>query len=1007
MHSHRTTQMAFVLGGLLGQDVTFEGLTALDGATGTNAETLFRAALGLHFGHFNAPFCRAREAFADPSTNLQAPSHFFAATKVDAAGYETHAMPGCIRMHPETLLARHSGGRGPFCHRLCGGLALAGRDHHDHLAPFELRELLDQDRVAQIVADAVEQGQTDFLVGDFPTAETQRDLALVAFREEAADVAQLDVVVAIVRARTEFDFLDFDDRLLGLGLGRALLLLVLELSIVHKAAHGRVGRSGNLHQVHIQLARHAEGFHEADHPERLVLRPGEANLGSHDFTVQAVLALLALATVTKFSSDGCIPSINKPRKMWRYAAARRDLCGVPGNASDLVGDVLPDQGNEGLQRHHTQITVTPCPHGNGTSRLLLVAHDEDIGQLLQRMLSYFIRNLLVAQIQLYPKALIRQRFLELCGNFATVIVLRAGNVEHRHLHRGQPDGQRACVLLDQNSDETLQAADDGAVQHDGTVALTIFPHIFRTQALRHGRIHLDGAALPVAADRVAQRVLELRAVERAVAHRDLVVAARGLQALDEGILGFVPAFFRADALFGARRHLVDDVGEAEILVHLLQQRREVDALLLDLVFGAEDVAVVLREGAHAHDAVQAARGLVAVALAKLTVAQRQVAVALNALVEDQDVAGAVHRLEGVVVLLALRREHVLAVLVPVARLLPEVLVEDLRALDLLVAVVTVHLAHVLLHALPDRPALRVPENRAGGMLVDVEQVEFAAEAAVVALFGLLDALDVRLQVLLVGPGGAVDALQLLVLGIAAPIGAGNARQLEHLQESRVRHVRAAAHVHVFLVVVQAHGLLVGHVLHEAQLVFLAALAEDLDHLVTGRHLLDHVVVLRDELLHAMLDRREVFGREGALVGDVVIEAFLDHRADHHLRRRVELLDGMAHQVGAGVANDLHAFLVPRGDDLQARVVVDHVAGVHQAAIDLACHGHLGESRPDGLGHVGHRDGAGVFALGVVGERDPDHVLEPWVRRGGCARKAKAKKNAERCPRFFGGAGNSE
>jgi hypothetical protein len=48
--------MAFIFGGLLGQNVTFEGLTALDGATRTNAETLFSAAFGLHFGHVNAPF---------------------------------------------------------------------------------------------------------------------------------------------------------------------------------------------------------------------------------------------------------------------------------------------------------------------------------------------------------------------------------------------------------------------------------------------------------------------------------------------------------------------------------------------------------------------------------------------------------------------------------------------------------------------------------------------------------------------------------------------------------------------------------------------------------------------------------------------------------------------------------------------------------------------------------------------------------------------------------------
>src|SRR3546814_8770761 len=46
------------------------------------------------------------------------------------------------------------------------------------------------------------------------------------------------------------------------------------------------------------------------------------------------------------------------------------------------------------------------------------------------------------------------------------------------------------------------------------------------------------------------------------------------------------------------------------------------------------------------------------------------------------------------------------------------------------------------------------------------------------------------------PCGAVDALQLFVLRIAAPVRTGNAGELERLEEARVRHVRAAAHVDV-------------------------------------------------------------------------------------------------------------------------------------------------------------------------------------------------------------------
>src|SRR4029079_10160249 len=69
MHSRRASQVALVFGGLLGQDVTLEGLCAFDGPTGTNAETLLRSALGLHLGHVNAPLryfvlVRRREVFS-------------------------------------------------------------------------------------------------------------------------------------------------------------------------------------------------------------------------------------------------------------------------------------------------------------------------------------------------------------------------------------------------------------------------------------------------------------------------------------------------------------------------------------------------------------------------------------------------------------------------------------------------------------------------------------------------------------------------------------------------------------------------------------------------------------------------------------------------------------------------------------------------------------------------------------------------------------------------------
>jgi len=74
-----------------------------------------------------------------------------------------------------------------------------------------------------------------------------------------------------------------------------------------------------------------------------------------------------------------------------------------------------------------------------------------------------------------------------------------------------------------------------------------------------------------------------------------------------------------------------------------------------------------------------------------------------------------------------------------------------------------------------------------------------------------------------------------------------------------------------------------------------------------------------------------------------------------------------------VADDLQPFLVLGRDDLQLGAVVDDVARIDQAAVDLAGQRHLGQAGADGTGHVGHRNRAGELALRVVGKRDLDHV----------------------------------
>jgi len=238
------------------------------------------------------------------------------------------------------------------------------------------------------------------------------------------------------------------------------------------------------------------------------------------------------------------------------------------------------------------------------------------------------------------------------------------------------------------------------------------------------------------------------------------------------------------------------VGEAEGGVDTVHQTNDPEDLVLELVGRAVDVGVVLGEVAHAEEAVEDAAHLVTVHLAELGDAHRQVAVRTPAALVDKQAAGAVHRLHRVRVPVDLGEVHVVLVVLPVAAAFPELAAQDLGRAHLVVAGAHVLGAPVVDHRVPDAHALGMEEGEAGALVVEAEQVEVTADAAVVALAGHLEGLEMRRQRLLRRKGGPVDAGEHGVALVAAPIGAGDTRQLEGAlaEASRARQVRTAAEV---------------------------------------------------------------------------------------------------------------------------------------------------------------------------------------------------------------------
>ena len=118
------------------------------------------------------------------------------------------------------------------------------------------------------------------------------------------------------------------------------------------------------------------------------------------------------------------------------------------------------------------------------------------------------------------------------------------------------------------------------------------------------------------------------------------------------------------------------IGEAKDAVNMLEEVETSLHLGPDLVGHAEDVGVVLLEPPHPRESCQCAGQLVPMKYSKVSYPQREVFVRTCGLVEHYAVPGTVHRLQAESLLLDADLEHVLCVVVPVARGLPQLGVVD-------------------------------------------------------------------------------------------------------------------------------------------------------------------------------------------------------------------------------------------------------------------------------------------------------------------------------------------
>src|SRR5580698_582044 len=192
----------------------------------------------------------------------------------------------------------------------------------------------------------------------------------------------------------------------------------------------------------------------------------------------------------------------------------------------------------------------------------------------------------------------------------------------------------------------------------------------------------------------------------------------------------------------------------------------------------------------------------------------------------------------------------------------------MRRVDERIPALEVLVAHPVFHLFTDDPALRMPEDETGAReLLNRKQVELFAEHAMVALFGFFDASQIGVEILLREKRRAIDALQLLVLFVSQPVGAGDVEQLESFDLSSRRNMRTAAEILEFAGLVNRDFFIgLGELLDEMALHEVAFALELLETFVTRQKFTRVGQVLLDEFLHLLLDLLEIFGskRGGAI-----------------------------------------------------------------------------------------------------------------------------------------------
>ena len=157
------------------------------------------------------------------------------------------------------------------------------------------------------------------------------------------------------------------------------------------------------------------------------------------------------------------------------------------------------------------------------------------------------------------------------------------------------------------------------------------------------------------------------------------------------------------------------------------------------------------------------------ATAELCHTQRQIAIGFQTLIEDLNMARAVHRLNAIFTVLGRRRKHRIFIVVPVAGFFPQHTVHHERPFDFLVLVFFQLGTHKSFQFTENGPAVIMPEYHTRRFFLHMIQVELFTNFTVIAFRRFFKALQISVERFFIRPRRTVNTLQHFIVAVAAPV----------------------------------------------------------------------------------------------------------------------------------------------------------------------------------------------------------------------------------------------